>query len=238
MMRCSATILTIVSIGFLSLHARSQTKAECEAIMKKADSAIGKRNYPYALAKLRAYKICSPDSASAADNKILFVFDKINGERKAADSARKAAVEQTNRAIREKNNALRKAESSRLLSLALQKLPTNPTKAVRLAEQSLKTDNENGSASAFLENTLSNNNTCYYSRVLKVSNEIIDYIDISSDGRYLLVTSAGSITLWNTDGVRVDSQRVGDYISRARFVPDDPGYDFIAITSTTSFPIL
>src|SRR4051812_26163936 len=86
------TRILLFLIFILQYRVDGQGNGDCLAIMKKADSAIEQRNYSLALTKLRAFKVCSPGSAAVvADKKILEVFERIQGEKKTADSSRNEA---------------------------------------------------------------------------------------------------------------------------------------------------
>jgi len=134
--------LTIISLWLLLFKANGQTNADCLAIMEKADSAITESNYSLALTKLRAFKVCSPESAAAADEKIQKVFDLIKGQRDSAISARNEAQKALKReskakaeALRQKTMAIKEANRSTALywSSIAESLP--PQEGIRLLEK-------------------------------------------------------------------------------------------------------
>jgi WD40 repeat protein len=133
----------LLIVLFLPLYTYAQTKKECRSIMEKAETAISAKDYPLALTKLRAYKICDPPKASVADSMIANVFKLITLERDSAVIARNDAVKQTGIARMEKaraeaaqKNAERQAYLAQLSAMSsnvslLSK--EDPTLAFRLA---------------------------------------------------------------------------------------------------------
>jgi WD40 repeat protein len=77
----------------------SQGSKDCIRIMENANTAIKDTNYSLALTKLRAYKVCNPEDAAAADEKIVHVFRLIEAQRDAAVEAKEEATRQKEIAI-------------------------------------------------------------------------------------------------------------------------------------------
>jgi len=178
---------------FLSLNANGQTTTDCKSIMKKADAAINNSDYSTALSKLRAFKVCSPNSSKEADDKILKVFKLIEGERDSAYIAKKEAVEQTAVATHEN-----KIAQSRYYSIVAQRLQQdNPELAELISVEAYKiypTDE----AYAMLLN-IAKVRPQLQAMLHEHSDEVTSVIFNDSDNVLISAGKDGYLKFWNTE---------------------------------------
>ncbi|HWK03790.1 MAG TPA: hypothetical protein VNS58_09165 [Puia sp.] len=156
--------LTIFFLAGIALSSVAQVKPICDSIMMRADSAIMDSNYTLALARLRAYKICNPDMAAKADDKIAEVVNLIRAQRDSANKEREAADQQRRRAQAAQAVAERQAYLAQLSAMSSNLLllaKKDPTVAFWLAWLAYNGD-PNKQNNAILRTLASDTNSMFF----------------------------------------------------------------------------
>lgn len=181
-------------------------QTDCEVIYKNAEKLFKSSNYQTAIKKLTAYKVCANSRQQRkADSLLIKIYETVDKQRIEAIKSKELAEKNEKRAKQQEQIAIEqrnKAQANYLISEAKSIVETDPTIALRLAEEAMKKSNDSSIYRAALK--IYNNNSFY--KIIKKNTEIKSHpIVQTSSGGIVVLENLNEVVFYNIYGDLIKS---------------------------------